>query len=147
MPMPAAARALDGDLAAEILKRFENAATPIEVAIETKVLLPRVLELHADWRRAREECSPGPSIKDLVTQLESRLATLEIDRVDPIASLLREIDQRLVTLKTRLDLIPAPAHRADLTCSCGATGYYGLPYECTCCGRPIAVLGFQPQRP
>ncbi|SRR5216684_2334298 len=144
------AKALDGETAAILLKRFEAGATPVQVAIENRITLDRVMALHAEWKRAREETEPPANpLAERVSRLEALFRTIEDEKIDPMMAVLDRLERGQFALAekvARLDAVPGPTHRDDFKCGhCGAVGFYGVPVRCTYCGRE-QVWGFHPQQ-
>ncbi len=146
-----AASLLNGEEQSFALARFQEGKDPISTAIEMKIDLSRILDLHAQWERALEKTQPR---EDRVTKLAQFVRDLEDHRIDPMSMLLDKLEQgqfelarQVAQLSERLGAVPAPTHRDDFACPYGHTTYYGILLRCTVpgCGGE-RVWGFHPPR-
>ncbi len=80
---------LDGETQSAVLKRFEAAVPPVQVQIETRIPIDRVMELYEQWKRAREETEPPANplaaLIERLAALEREFVRVRDQQVDPMS--------------------------------------------------------------
>jgi len=110
-----ATKALDGETQAVVLRKFVEGQDPVSIAIEMKLLLPQVMALHAEWKRACEEsgasANPLAELAERVVRLEARINKMEEEKIDPACGAVDTLELRQSALAKnveRLDSVPQP---------------------------------------
>ena len=118
----------DGELAARVIARLEEGATPIEIVKELRLPPQRVRQLHREWRSLREDAAQadqGPSVVVRLGSLEEGSATNDA-RWEWIQERLGALGDRLSKMAKFGDLVK---------CECGSRGKVRLLVRCTGCGQ------------
>jgi hypothetical protein len=115
----------DARLESAILRRFQEGAPPVDVAIELEVSLDRVATLHSAYKRSVEE--KRPSLADEVRQLRA-----ELDGVNAsLSAAITQLEGMCIQLTSDRDSIVAEMKRRTVM-SCTNCKRPIVNYYCTC---------------
>jgi hypothetical protein len=139
----------DGDLSARVFEAFDRGEAPADLVRSERIPPPLALTLWEQYQKLTQAGGKGrPSASERLDVLEKQLKALT-SKVEELAEGLGTeilpLGRQLQAVAGQLGELTLPKHRTDVSCQCGARGFYGSVLRCTCCGRE-QVWGFQPPR-